>query len=119
MIMVSVGGSLARGGGLRLTSHKPRCLRIFLIISESSINEIILIDPAHLGHNKGSIPPGRDKFFELNVPNFFERPEAIYLIQLMPELDHRCQLLFVIHAIYLSKTVITNHLFALIGDMGC
>jgi hypothetical protein len=54
MIMASDGGALARGGGLRLTSHKLRWLRIFLIISESSINEIIFIDPGHLGHNKGS-----------------------------------------------------------------
>jgi hypothetical protein len=45
---------LARGGVLRLTSHKSRCLRIFFIISESSINEIIFIDPEHLGHNNGS-----------------------------------------------------------------
>jgi hypothetical protein len=35
----SIGGctTLARGAGLRLTSQKPGCLRIFLIISESSM----------------------------------------------------------------------------------
>jgi hypothetical protein len=43
MMKDSIGGLLARGGGLRLTSHKPRWLRIFLIISESSINAIIRI----------------------------------------------------------------------------
>jgi hypothetical protein len=41
---------LARAGGLRPTSHKPRWLRIFLIISESSINEIIRIGPEHFEH---------------------------------------------------------------------
>ena len=55
MIMASVGGPLARGGSFRLTSHKFRCLRIFLIISESSINEIIFIDPKHLEHTYGLI----------------------------------------------------------------
>ena len=53
MIKASIGGSLARGGGLRLTSDKPRCLRIFLIISESSIKDIILIDPGHLEQTNG------------------------------------------------------------------
>jgi hypothetical protein len=51
MLEASIGGPLARGGGLRLTSHKPKWLRIFLILSESSINEIIFIDPDYLGHN--------------------------------------------------------------------
>jgi len=46
-------------------------LRIFLIISASSINEIILIDPEHLGHNKGLIPPGRDIFSGSNEPSFY------------------------------------------------
>jgi hypothetical protein len=53
MMTESVGGLLARGGGLRLTFHKPRWLRIFLIISESSIKDIILIDPEHLEQTNG------------------------------------------------------------------
>jgi hypothetical protein len=44
---------LARGGGLRLTSHKSRCLRIFPTSWSSSINEIIRIDPDHLVHTNG------------------------------------------------------------------
>ena len=43
------------------------------------------------------------KFFELNVPNFFETPEGIYLNQLRPRPDHRYRLFSVIHATYSSK----------------
>jgi len=39
MIKASIGGQLARGSGFRLTSHKSRCLRIFLIICASSIGD--------------------------------------------------------------------------------
>jgi hypothetical protein len=49
----SVGGPLALGGGLRLTSHMSRCLRIFFIISESSIKDIILIYSDHLEQTNG------------------------------------------------------------------
>jgi hypothetical protein len=51
---------LARAGGLRLTSQKSKCLRIFIIISESSIKDNILIDPEHLGQrsfNKAVVQP--------------------------------------------------------------
>ena len=47
MILASVGRALARGGDLRLSSHNPRWLRIFLIISEPFFNEDG-IDPVEL-----------------------------------------------------------------------
>ena len=54
MIKVSVGEILAGVVTLRLTSHSHRCLKIFLIISKSSINTIIHIDPKQLGLNNWS-----------------------------------------------------------------
>ena len=97
------GGLLAHAGGLRLTSHKLRCLRIFLTSCSSSINEIIFIAPEHLGHTNGSIPPGRDKFFGLTEPNFGGNLWMTYQIQSRLELDHRCRLFSVSHETYLSK----------------
>jgi len=39
------GGALAILGGGRLISHKPKCLSIFLMISVSSMNANIRIQP--------------------------------------------------------------------------
>ena len=50
------GGALVLlGGGLAFKSHKSRCLSIFLIISGSSMKLNILIDPEHLGQQRGSV----------------------------------------------------------------
>jgi len=48
---------VALGGGLALIAHKPRCLRIFFIISSSSITLITCIVPEHFGHVSGSTFP--------------------------------------------------------------
>jgi hypothetical protein len=56
MMNKSVDGLLTSGAGLRLmTSHKFRGLRIFLTISESSMNHIILVDYRQLVMEDGDI----------------------------------------------------------------
>jgi hypothetical protein len=45
----ALGGALALGAGALFGNQSPKCFNIFLITSESSINEIILIDLKHLG----------------------------------------------------------------------
>jgi hypothetical protein len=46
------GRALARGRGLRFTSHRPRCFKIFLITFDSSMNAMIRIASENFGHHK-------------------------------------------------------------------
>ena len=71
--MLALGGALALGAGALFGNQSPKCFNIFLITSESSINEIILIDPKHLGHNSGST------FFQKK-----RRPGSYFLYQSRP-----------------------------------
>jgi len=50
----SGGVAVALGGGLALISHRPKCLRIFLMTSGSSMKLKIFFFPEHLGHVNGS-----------------------------------------------------------------
>jgi len=47
------GWALTSGDGFHATGHKPKCVRIFLIISWSSIKAITLIEPQHLKQLSG------------------------------------------------------------------
>ena len=52
--MLTLGGALACGRGLRFTSQRPRCLRILRITSSSSINPMCcsyVIILSHLAHS--------------------------------------------------------------------
>ena len=49
-----MGGALATGRGLLFTSHSPKCFKIFIITSESSMMAITCMVPLQLGHTSGS-----------------------------------------------------------------
>ena len=70
------------GGGRGCTSHHPRCLRIFLMTSSSSMKANIRIRPWHLGQQRGSTFPDqvRDRlqFFESVWPSSFDVPLSSY-----------------------------------------
>jgi len=51
----SGGVAVALGGGLALISHSPKCLRIFLMTSGSSMKLKIFVFHEHLGQQRGSV----------------------------------------------------------------
>ena len=55
-----------RGGARELTSHNPRCFRIFSMTARSSIKAMTRIVPPHFGHRRGST----SYFFWMSRGNF-------------------------------------------------
>ena len=119
-----------RGGGLGVSSHRPRCLRIFSMTSSASMKAMTAIGPWHPSTGSGQAwDTSGDRFSRIKSgtgSDFLYQPCPVLAVPLgwfigLQDGRHQSVLICLLP---LTPTdvgvvaIVSNHLFSLVGNMG-